>query len=83
MANIFAVALSNQHFGRCNVAAGASAKGTLNYVPILPIESIEVRLLQLIKSSRLVVIPSGPYAIIWTHADQVNSVLLDLLKERK
>jgi non-heme chloroperoxidase len=27
-----------------------------------------------------VVIPGGPHAINWTHADQVNPVLLDFLK---
>ncbi|MBD2534207.1 alpha/beta hydrolase [Nostoc flagelliforme FACHB-838] len=90
-----------------NVAAGASAKGTLDCVPswltdfrddlpcidvptlivqgdadrILPHHSTGARLPKLIKDSRLVVIPGGPHAINWTHADQVNSVLLDFLKE--
>ncbi|MBW4428588.1 MAG: alpha/beta hydrolase [Nostoc desertorum CM1-VF14] len=90
-----------------NVAAGASAKGTLDCVPswltdfrddlpridvptliiqgdadrILPHHSTGARLPKLIKDSRLVVIPSGPHAINWTHADQVNPVLLDFLKE--
>jgi non-heme chloroperoxidase len=89
-----------------NVAAAASAKGTLDCVPswltdfrddlpridvptliihgdadrILPFESTAARLPQLIKDSRLVVIPGGPHAINWTHADQVNSALLDFLK---
>ncbi|MBW4454158.1 MAG: alpha/beta hydrolase [Nostoc indistinguendum CM1-VF10] len=89
-----------------NVAAGASAKGTLDCVPswltdfrddlpridvptliihgdgdrILPFESTAKRLPQLIKDSRLVVIPGGPHAINWTHADQVNPVLLDFLE---
>lgn len=89
-----------------NVAAGASAKGTLDCVPswltdfredlpridvptlivhgdadrILPFESTAKRLPQLIKNSRLVVIQGGPHAINWTHADQVNPVLLDFLK---
>jgi non-heme chloroperoxidase len=89
-----------------NVAAAASAKGTLDCVPswltdfrddlpridvptlivhgdadrILPFESTAARLQQLIKDSRLVVIPGGPHAINWTHADQVNSALLDFLK---
>lgn len=48
---------------------------------ILPLASTAARLPQLIKDSRLVVIPDGPHAIIWTHADQVNPVLLDFLKE--
>ncbi|MBD2120901.1 alpha/beta fold hydrolase [Trichocoleus sp. FACHB-262] len=90
-----------------NVAAGASAKGTLDCVPswltdfrddlphidvptliihgeadrILPIASTGKRLPQLIKDSRLVVIPDGPHAINWTHAEQVNPALLDFLKE--
>ena len=29
---------------------------------------------------QLVVIEGGPHAIAWTHADQVNSALLDFLK---
>ncbi|MEP0872691.1 alpha/beta hydrolase [Trichocoleus desertorum AS-A10] len=90
-----------------NVAAGASAKGTLDCVPswltdfrddlphidvptliihgeadrILPIASTGKRLPQLIKDSRLVVIPDGPHAINWTHAEQINPALLDFLKE--
>ncbi|MBW4457573.1 MAG: alpha/beta hydrolase [Nostoc indistinguendum CM1-VF10] len=89
-----------------NVAAGASAKGTLDCVPswltdfrddlpridvptliihgdadrILPFDSTAARLPKLIKDSRLVVIPGGPHAINWTHADQVNPVLLDFLE---
>jgi non-heme chloroperoxidase len=89
-----------------NVAAGASAKGTLDCVPswltdfrddlphidvptliiqgdadrILPHHSTGARLPKLIKDSRLVVIPGGSHAINWTHADQVNPVLLDFLK---
>ncbi|MBD2308703.1 alpha/beta hydrolase [Chroococcidiopsis sp. FACHB-1243] len=90
-----------------NVAAGASAKATLDCVPswltdfrddlpridvptlivhgdadrILPLETTAARLPQLIKNSRLVVIPGGPHAINWTHADLVNPALLDFLKE--
>ncbi|MDZ4871022.1 MAG: Non-hem bromoperoxidase BPO-A2 [Chroococcidiopsis cubana SAG 39.79] len=89
-----------------NVAAGASAKATLNCVPswltdfrddlpridvptlivhgdadrILPLETTAARLPQSIKDSRLVVIPGGPHAINWTHADLVNPALLDFLK---
>lgn len=89
-----------------NVAANASAKGTLDCVPswltdfrndlpkidvptliihgdsdrILPLASTAQRLPELIKDSRLVIIPGGPHAINWTHADQVNPVLLDFLK---
>lgn len=90
-----------------NVAAGASAKGTLDCVPswltdfrddlpridvptliihgdadrILPLESTAARLLKLIENSQLVVIHGGPHAINWTHADQVNPVLLDFLQQ--
>ena len=91
-----------------NVAAGASAKGTLDCVPswltdfrndlpridvptlivhgdadrILPLESTAARLPKLIKNSRLVVIPGGPHAINWTHANEVNSELLNFLQKR-
>jgi non-heme chloroperoxidase len=90
-----------------NVAAGASAKATLDCVPswltdfrddlphidvptliihgdsdrILPFEATAKRLPQLIKNSRLEIIPGGPHAINWTHADQVNPLLLEFLKE--
>ena len=47
---------------------------------ILPIDSTGNRLPKLIKNSQLVVIPGGPHAINWTHADRVNPVLLDFLK---
>ena len=47
---------------------------------ILPIDSTGNRLPKLIKNSQLVVIPGGPHAINWTHADLVNPVLLDFLK---
>jgi len=49
-------------------------------VSLLPLDSTAVRLPKLIKDSRLVLIPGGPHAINWTHADQVNPVLLDFLK---
>ncbi|HEY9696697.1 MAG TPA: alpha/beta hydrolase [Trichocoleus sp.] len=47
---------------------------------ILPLESTAARLPKLIKTSQLVIIPGGPHAINWTHADQVNPVLLDFLQ---
>jgi non-heme chloroperoxidase len=47
---------------------------------ILPIDSTGNRLPKLIKNSQLVVIPDGPHAINWTHADLVNPLLLDFLK---
>jgi non-heme chloroperoxidase len=27
-----------------------------------------------------VVVPDGPHAIIWTHADEVNQALLDFIR---
>jgi non-heme chloroperoxidase len=33
-----------------------------------------------IKDSHLMVVPNAAYAINWTHADQVNPVLVDFLK---
>ena len=47
---------------------------------ILPLESTAARLPKLIKNSQLVVIPDGPHAINWTHADQVNPLLLGFLQ---
>jgi non-heme chloroperoxidase len=46
---------------------------------ILPIEATGAKLPELIKDSRFIVVPNGPHAIIWTHADDVNSELLDFL----
>jgi non-heme chloroperoxidase len=46
---------------------------------ILPIEATGAKLPELIKDSRFIVVPNGPHAIIWTHADEVNSELLDFL----
>jgi non-heme chloroperoxidase len=89
------------------LAAGASARATLNCVPawltdfradlpkidvpvliiqgeddrILPFISTGARLPELIKNNKLVVIPQGPHAIIWTHADEVNPELLYFLRE--
>jgi non-heme chloroperoxidase len=47
---------------------------------LLPLDSTAARLPKLIKDSRLVLISGGPHAINWTHADQVNPLLLDFLK---
>jgi len=125
--------ISNYAIQACwNVAAGASAKGTLDCVPswlideivserendtakgtldcvpswltdfrddlpridiptliihgdadrILPLESTAARLPKLIKNSQLEIIPGGPHAINWTHADQVNPMLLDFLQQK-
>ena len=49
---------------------------------ILPLESTAARLPKLIKNSQLEIIPGGPHAINWTHADQVNPMLLDFLQQK-
>jgi non-heme chloroperoxidase len=48
---------------------------------VLPLERTGQRLRGLIKDMDLVVIAGGPHAIPWTHADQVNTALLDFLRE--
>lgn len=47
---------------------------------VLPIGKTGQRLPGLIKDVRLVVIEGGPHGIPWTHADQVNTALLDFLR---
>jgi non-heme chloroperoxidase len=47
---------------------------------ILPFDKTGRRLPGLIKDARLVVIEGGPHAIAWTHADQVNTALMDFLR---
>jgi non-heme chloroperoxidase len=47
---------------------------------ITPPEATGNRLPGLLRRSRHVVIPDGPHAIIWTHADQVNQALLDFIR---
>jgi pimeloyl-ACP methyl ester carboxylesterase len=47
---------------------------------ILPIQFTGERLPALISDLTFVVIEGGPHAIAWTHADQVNAALADLLK---
>ena len=49
---------------------------------ILPIDVTGKRTHELIKGSRLVVIEGGPHGLNWTHADQINSELLDLLGQK-
>jgi non-heme chloroperoxidase len=48
---------------------------------ILPIDMTARRLPELIAGSRLVEIPGGPHGMGWTHAEEVNRVLLDFLAE--
>lgn len=46
---------------------------------VLPLDKTGKRLPGLIDDVRLAVIEGGPHAIPWTHADQVNTALLDFL----
>jgi non-heme chloroperoxidase len=46
---------------------------------VLPIGKTAHRLPGLIKDMQLVVVEGGPHAILWTHAGQVNTALLDFL----
>ncbi len=47
---------------------------------VLPLDKTASRLPGLIKDMRLVVVEGGPHAIPWTHADQVNTALLDFIR---
>ena len=48
---------------------------------VLPLDKTGLRLPGLIKDMDRVVIEGGPHAIPWTHARQVNTALLDFLRE--
>ena len=47
---------------------------------VLPLDKTASRLPGLIKDMHLVVVEGGPHAIAWTHADHVNTALLDFLR---
>ena len=47
---------------------------------VLPLDKTGKRLPGLINDVQLTVIEDGPHAIPWTHADQVNTALLDFLR---
>ena len=47
---------------------------------VLPIDKTAKRLPGLIKDMQLTVVEGGPHAIPWTHADQVNTALLDFIR---
>ncbi len=49
---------------------------------ILPIGASGLRTAKLIKNAHISVIKDGPHCITWTHADQVNSELLNFLGVR-
>ena len=88
-----------------NVAAGASATGTLNCVDawiedfrqdiarntvptlilhgdadrILPADAASRRQAKLIKNVKFVELKGGPHGVLWTHAEQINSELVQFL----
>jgi non-heme chloroperoxidase len=47
---------------------------------ILPIAASGARTAQLIKGARSVVVKGAPHGMLWTHADQVSTELVDFLK---
>ena len=47
---------------------------------VLPVDKTGKRLPGLINDLQLLVVEGGPHAIPWTHADQVNTALLDFLR---
>jgi non-heme chloroperoxidase len=48
---------------------------------ILPITATGLRTAKLIKGARLLVVKNGPHCIPWTHAEEVNTELLNFLGE--
>ena len=46
---------------------------------ILPITASGLRTAKLIKGARQLVVKDGPHCITWTHADEVNSELVNFL----
>ncbi|MGA2261315.1 MAG: alpha/beta hydrolase [Acidobacteriota bacterium] len=49
----------------------------------LPITASGLRTAKLIKGARLLVVKDGPHCLTWTHAEQVNSELLEFLGKDK
>ena len=47
---------------------------------VLPLDKTAKRLPGLINEVQLTVVEGGPHAIPWTHADQVNTALLDFIR---
>src|SRR5579872_4664685 len=47
---------------------------------IVPFSSSGERTAKLVRGAKLVVVKDGPHCVIWTHADEVNSALLNFLK---
>jgi len=50
---------------------------------IVPFTAAAMRTAKLIKGARLVTVKEGPHCITWTHAEQVNSALLEFLGKSK
>jgi len=48
---------------------------------IVPLSASGARTAKLVKEAKLVIVKDGPHCISWTHADEVNSALLDFLKD--
>jgi non-heme chloroperoxidase len=48
---------------------------------IVPIAASGLRTAKLVKGSRSLVVKDGPHCITWTHADEVNPELVNLLGE--
>jgi len=49
---------------------------------IVPIQAAGQRTAKLIKGARLAVVKGGPHCITWTHADEVNTELMNFLGRR-
>ncbi|HZI70107.1 MAG TPA: alpha/beta hydrolase, partial [Nitrososphaeraceae archaeon] len=47
---------------------------------IVPLSASGEKTAKLVKGAKLVVISGGPHCITWTHADEVNSALVNFLK---
>lgn len=47
---------------------------------IVPFSASGQRTAKLVRGARLVVVKNGPHCITWTHSDEVNTALLDFLK---
>jgi len=47
---------------------------------IVPLEASARRVHEAVKGSRYVVVKGGPHGLNWTHSDEVNRALLDLLR---
>jgi len=50
---------------------------------IVPFASSGQRTANMVPGARLVIVKNGPHCITWTHPDEVNTALLNFLKEEK